>query len=75
MRRIGNRCGLVAVLLGGLALGSGCGQGDDTIAIEPGKFTEEEVKAIRSQDDLVNEEEGGAAKITRATRGTRKKAR
>ena len=57
-----------------LALLGGCQKADNTISIAPAAFTEAEVQAIRSQDQIINDEEGGGARVTRPTRiaGNRK---
>lgn len=68
MNKLTPRLVLGAAALTGLAVLGGCQQADDTITIAPAAFTEEQVQAIKTQDQLVDEEEGGAARVTRPTR-------
>ena len=66
----------LGLLAGSTLTGTGCGGGQtDTIAITQIDMTEEQATAIRSRDSIVDEEEGGGAKVTKAVKSTRKIAR
>ena len=65
----------LGLLAGSVLTGIGCGGHSDTIAITQIDMTEEQATAIRSHDAIVDEEEGGAAKVKQAVKSTRKVAR
>ena len=66
------RNGLFGLLSCGALLVAGCRGGEsDALAITKIEIDDEQAAAIRSHDQRVDEEEGGAAKVTRPTKGAK----
>lgn len=64
--------GLFALVAGLAVALPGCGSGEsDTLAITKIDLTDEQAAEIRSRDQIVDEEEGGAQKVIRGTKATK----
>lgn len=66
MTAIRQRAFPITLILIALAAVPGCRRGEEeTITIKPVAFTPEQVQAMKTEDQRVDQEEGGAERVTR----------
>jgi hypothetical protein len=63
--RMRNRTGWIVLMGSALLVGSGCGADKGATSAEKLALTPQQAAAIKRQDEAIQNEEGGPAKVTR----------